>query len=391
MAQRKIDDIELLRGFSILLVLMSHFHGSLIFWSVPVLDHLFLYIRGASGVDLFFVISGFVIARDLYPKLTACTTPRAFMYTSLAFWIRRVWRIFPSAWLWLAVILLAAWKFNNSGSFRTFSAALKGTIAAVFQFHNYWFATCFRHFECGANFYYWTLSLEEQFYLLLPIAIFICRRWFPHVLVCLVVFQLCYPDRPAMMSTFRTDGLLLGVLIALWSKTPNYRFFEARYFSRSRWLRMMLLFGLLAALAADIRILEGKLAPIGFSVIALISAALVLIGSYDKNSLLPPGIFKQVVMWFGSRSFSLYLVHLPAFLLTREIWYRFAPQGTVYDALLVLPFGMSGALLVLLLAEANYRLVDSPTRRMGARISARFMQRHSTPSHPSQQLASTST
>jgi len=66
--ERKIADIELLRGFAILFVLMEHLRINLFTWNTPAIDHLLAYFRFWSGVDLFFVISGFVIARSLLPK-----------------------------------------------------------------------------------------------------------------------------------------------------------------------------------------------------------------------------------------------------------------------------------------------------------------------------------
>jgi peptidoglycan/LPS O-acetylase OafA/YrhL len=338
------------------------------------LDRFYSHIGGGSGVDLFFVISGFVIARDLYPKLTACANTRSFTFVSLAFWIRRVWRIFPSAWLWLAIILLVAAKFNESGAFHSFKAALDGTIAAILQVHNYWFAKCFGHFDCGANFYYWSLSLEEQFYLLLPFAIFVSRRRLPLVLAILVAAQLFFPNRSGIFLAFRTDSLLLGVLIALWSGKPSYRFFERYLLVFPRWLRMVGIFCLLAALAGDISIFKSPLAPVAYGILALAGSALVLMGSYNKNYLLAPGPIKQALMWVGARSWSLYLVHIPAFLLTQEIWFRIVPKGTVFDASYTLQFILTGMGLLFILGESNYRLIECPSRKKGAAISARFLQ-----------------
>src|ERR1035437_1501317 len=140
---KRIDDIELLRSFAVLLVVFQHAHGNLITWHSAGFDHLFKYFDGGAGVDLFFAISGFVIARNLLPKLGNCSNLISFLNTSLGFWTRRAWRILPSAWLWLAIILLATLSFNRSGAFRSFDAAMAGTIAAVLQFYNYHFANCF--------------------------------------------------------------------------------------------------------------------------------------------------------------------------------------------------------------------------------------------------------
>lgn len=359
-----------------LLVLVGHMHSSLITWPDPLLDHLYDFLQGTSGVDMFFTISGFVITRGLHPKLLACQNLRSFLYTSLAFWIRRLWRITPSAWFWLAFTLLATVTFNRSGAFHSFNSALSGTIAAIFQVHNYWMTKCFGHYDCGANFYYWTLSLEEQFYLLLPFSIFIFRRWLPHILICLIVFQIFYPNRSALMVAFRTDALLLGVLIALWTKSTSYHSFQSKFLGPLTWGRHMIVFSLLAAMATDRLIYDGILAAFGFGVIAIICATLVLIGSYDKAYLMPTGVPKNLLIWLGSRSCSIYLAHIPALLLTKEIWYRVTPAGTVFDSHFTVPFILSGISIVFILSEFSYRLLESPSQRKGTETSIRFTQKH---------------
>jgi peptidoglycan/LPS O-acetylase OafA/YrhL len=375
MTLRKIEDIELLRGFGMLLVLIGHVPGNLIHWTSPAIGHFYHYVRGSSGVDLFFAISGFVIVRDLYPKLTGSPDRRSYANISLAFWIRRVWRIFPLAWLWLSVILLAAAFFNKSGVFHSFDAALDGTVAAIFQYYNYRFALCFGHYDCGANFYYWTLSLEEQFYFLLPFAILLFHKRLPYLLACLVVFQVFYPHRSVMMETFRTDALLFGMLIAVWSVSSSYRTFEMRFLSRHRFLRLAVILALYIALAADARIYEGRLAPYYYGVVSLLCAALVLVGSYDRNYLMVPSALKNVLMWIGSRSCSLYMVHIPAYYLAYEIWFRIAPPGTVFNASYTFKFLLTGGAIVLSLGELSYRFVESPSRRKGTQVSASFLKR----------------
>ncbi|RFQ09602.1 acyltransferase, partial [Pseudomonas sp. ATCC 13867] len=74
------------------------------------------------------------------------------------------------------------------------------------------FAYCFGTCEFYSSFVYWSLSLEEQFYLLLPLLIFFVRgRWLPVLLGAWVLFQLVQA-RGLWLMAFRTDALLLGVL-----------------------------------------------------------------------------------------------------------------------------------------------------------------------------------
>mgnify|MGYP003378655985 CR=1 FL=1 len=102
---KKIQDIEVLRGIAVLFVCVEHMHMNLFAW-VPGQWHQMFYGWSGmwSGVDLFFVISGFVIARDLVPRLAATGSTHERLVVSVAFWIRRAWRLIPSAWWGLGVI-----------------------------------------------------------------------------------------------------------------------------------------------------------------------------------------------------------------------------------------------------------------------------------------------
>src|SRR5579885_546467 len=99
----RIDDIEALRAVAILFVVFSHL-PALLTWPNSKLDYLHNYFAFWTGVDLFFAISGFVIARELVPKLAAAAdgSSEQVWRIILAFWIKRAWRILPSAWTWIA-------------------------------------------------------------------------------------------------------------------------------------------------------------------------------------------------------------------------------------------------------------------------------------------------
>ena len=359
-----------------LLVVLEHAHGNLIAWPNAAFDTFNRHFNGAAGVDLFFAISGFVIARVLLPRLAACNNHAAFIRTSIAFWIRRAWRILPSAWLWLAIILTATWGFNRSGAFGSFDATAAGSIAAVLQFYNLHFAHCFMSYDCGANFFYWSLSLEEQFYLVLPLLIFLCRRHprgLVTVLIGLVLLQLL-TQRSLLGVTFRTDALLLGVLIAIAASRNGERRQMPNLLVPPRFIRSPLTLALLAAIAAAATS-DWTFAPYRFGIVALLSAFLVWLASFDASYLMATSPTKRVLLWIGSRSYAIYLIHVPAFFATRELWFRSAAPGTTFDASWTLPFVLSAVTLIGVLAELNYRLVESPLRQHGTTIAARYAAR----------------
>jgi peptidoglycan/LPS O-acetylase OafA/YrhL len=372
----RIDDIELLRAFAILFTLYVHLPFNLITWTSPTLDHVSAYFGFSGGVDLFFAVSGFVITRSLLPQLEHAASSLAFINTAIAFWVRRAWRILPSAWLWLAVILALTVIFNRSGAFGQFHTNFEGAIAALMNFANIRDGELFRIAPIGSTAPYWSLSLEEQFYLLLPALAFFFRRRLPVVLAFYVLIGLFVPRQAwgAIFSFTRTEALLLGVLLAFWSRNPGYRLFEPEPL-KSNWFARFLVVSLLLLCLASLQPGWRTIVFFAPGLIAIVSAALVFLASYDQDYLWKKSWLKRIMMWIGARSYAMYLIHMPAYLATREIWWRIEPAGTVFDGRFALRYLVTAGLLIVIFSEINYRLVEMPLRERGAGIAKRLTQR----------------
>jgi len=373
------SDIEVLRGVAVIYVVVFHAYGNLIPWRSPELSAIFQNFGGDSGVDLFFVISGFVIARTLIPKLGVCADRRQFWVTSLAFWIRRYWRLLPTAWLWIGIVLLASVWFNSSGAFGTFKTNFESGLSAILQLANFHLAYTFgTPGGSGALFPLWSLSLEEQFYLLLPILVLISGRWLPHILVAAVLLQLASTRSGLYEMLLRTDGLLLGVLLAIYSQTRSYAYLEPTILGRNRLLAAPLLLALFLCLAI-IGAENLTIVSHSTSVITLVSAALVFIASYDRDYIMRKGRAKKVLMWVGSRSYAIYVIHIPAFYMSREIWYLIGnPTSPTFNPAYLDQLVITAAILILLLSEINYRFIELPLRLKGRKISREYESRQAT-------------
>jgi peptidoglycan/LPS O-acetylase OafA/YrhL len=321
------------------------------------------------GVDLFFVISGFVIGRSLIPALQGCSNRREYWEQTRNFWLRRAFRLLPSAWLWLALMLLACVFLNRSGAFGTLPANLQATLAGVLQYANFRFADSFYHYEYGSSFVYWSLSLEEQFYLLFPLLIVLCRKRLVWALLALVAVQL-FTVRTPLLMVVRTDALALGVLLALWSVEPSYRRWQPD-FLRNPWAgvsTLVVLGALLSFMATD----RFTFASYRIGSIAVLGAILVWIASYNRDYLMPAGGLQRLMAWIGSRSYGIYLIHIPAYQLVRELIFRLqgaglpSPAGHPVITLLI------AASLIVLLSELNYRFIEMPMRNRGVTLIRRL-------------------
>jgi peptidoglycan/LPS O-acetylase OafA/YrhL len=111
-----------------------------------------------------------------------------------------------------------------------------------------------------------------------------------------------------------------------------------------------------------------KVVSYRFSLLALLSALLVWMATYDGNIFLPPGLLRHLMLWVGARSYAIYLIHVPAFMATREIWTQVSP-GAVFDTQYFYPFLLTAGTLIVVLAELNFRFIETPLRLRGAAIA----------------------
>jgi len=340
---QKIDDIEVLRAIAILFTLYQHFP----IFATPR-DWAFPHFAFWSGVDLFLVISGFVISRGLL-------NDRMSLAVLVAFWKRRAWRILPSAWLWLIISIAMVGFFSLVLGVGSILPTLRDALSAFFFVANINLHLCGSgQYVCGEAPQYWSLSLEEQFYFLLPIVLFLPRKWVVGILVAIVSIQLVSARTPgfSIENMIKSDALSLGVLLAMFARTSTYLAVEPTVLSL-RWVRAVLSAALVIALAW----LASQPFDRSLSAVTLTAAALVWISSYDRSYLMGRGLLKSAMVLVGARSYSLYIVHIPVFLLVREL-FSSADVGLSVRCVTALA-------ATAIISELNYRFVETRFRALG--------------------------
>ncbi|MET0677459.1 MAG: acyltransferase [Bradyrhizobium sp.] len=360
-------EIEYLRAIAVLLVVFAH--ADIMFPRSGIGQW--------TGVDLFFCISGYVITRSFQDYFDEAIAEGRWWAATRAFWVRRIFRLAPSAWLWLAVMVLCSWGFNQTGWFGKLEDSLK--TAGYFLL----FATNFAlaHGDVRTNGFFWSLTLEDQFYFVFPFFLFVFRRHWRWIVFLALIYLQSIPDRsigtdphPGYLWVTRLDALMWGCVIYLFSRSALYWKLEP-IFCRYRIVALAINFALIYCL---VEIPKGSFGYyIGYkgeSQIALTSAALVFLASFDRGYVLPiPRVLQSVLAWIGGRSYGIYLIHIAMMGITKEIWLRALPwfgenppnQHYVYAAMLLV--------LVPLAAELNFRFVETPIRRMGVRIADRIL------------------
>ena len=324
-------DIQALRGWAVLVVVL--YHAGLF----PFLG------SGYLGVDIFFVVSGYLITGLVQRGIDAGT------FSFGAFYARRAKRLLPAAYAMLAATTLASMAVLTSHEAREFFAQLIG--AATFTSNIVLWSQA-GYFAAPAALkpllHMWSLSIEEQYYLVVPAAlVFVPRRFWTagSVLACLSSLVLCLalvPAKPGVAFYFlptRAWELALGSIGVL--ALDRYR--DALLLRRAFWP------ALLALLALPF--LPGGMPHPGAAALAVCVSTLVVILSRHK-ALATNGPTRAMAR-LGDMSYSLYLVHWPLSALAANLWLTDIPS-TVRAALL-------GASFVL--AWLLYRYVEQPARR----------------------------
>lgn len=370
MSTRNVE-IEYLRALSIVLVLISHIvllspaiYGAI----VPLFRHFSF----GVGVDLFFCISGFVVASSVVASMDS--DRNSFARTSKAFWVRRCFRLLPAAWCWALYNGACSLWFNTSGAFHT-PGQNAGSILSIMTLTAN-ISNIYGHLM--PNMQYWSLALEEQFYLLFPFFIFLTRRTSTRVAILILAIILQFPlSRNPFGSieekyyfSLRTDGFCWGILLYFLSRSQVYQQF-AEILKRGRGLTTVLTAGLVFLLVYVPANLGGSTYTVGL--LSINCAALVLAASFGSGFTIPSRRPIRSLLYLGERSYSIYLAHIPAIFTTQELLHQLMQRGTLtVESSIVLPIVIF-LILLSLFAEVSFRVIETPLRKRGVIISHRML------------------
>ena len=334
----RIAALDALRGLAVLMVFAHHLtvycpwlRNAMCrpdrhlgwFWSILT--------EGSIGVDLFFVISGFLIGGILMDHRDSPSVFRTF-YT------RRFLRIVPLAWLWIAISLILG-------------KALAGSIPAypIWSYPSFTmnvFLALAGDWPSDPTNGMWSLCIEEQFYLLLPLLL--CRtspartKWIgPAMIVIAESVRLCAslsPDIPSLtiqvLTPMRLDVLGIGVTLAWWVRSPFWDFTRGKgsLFASVMALSML---GFVVALATPGPIAYERW---GYLCIAVFFGALVALCIESPHRTLGKLTSLPLLQLVGKYSYCTYLFQFLGFSLSMRLASRFFPlssfQGFLIESLL---------------------------------------------------------
>ena len=343
---KRVAAYDGLRAFAILAVMAFHLNRA----------HLY---GGYLGVDVFFVLSGLLITTVLLRE-----RDRRHTISFGNFYVRRALRLFPA----LAAVVIFSVVFAVAMPGHAWATPTLHALPAVIFYFSNW-ARVANHNFGGLLGQTWSLAVEEQFYLLWPLALMfllrrrLSRRQTAAGLLALACLDMVYRQVgiSAGLSLYRVDsgidthcdGLLVGCSLAFYlSDRPSLAGEARRTVNVMAW-------GALGALVIDI--LAGNTGISGrevtFPLAPMCAAVIPLSVSQAPRSVLARLLSLRPAVWIGERSYGMYLWHLPIYLIIGDLgWSR----GRI---------DLTRVGLTFVAAALSYRFIEQPFLRLKDRFS----------------------
>jgi peptidoglycan/LPS O-acetylase OafA/YrhL len=336
--QRRIPQLDALRGVAILAVMIHNTSGR-----YPSL-HLEPFFRfGWMGVDLFFVLSGFLITGILLDTKESGSYFKNF-YSRRCL---RIWPLYYSLLIFMFVIVPllrpseAHTVFEKSSPWWAYPLFLQNFLIAI------------PTSAAGALAVTWSLAIEEQFYLIWPLVV----RYFSSVQVRAISILVIFLSPPIRIylswhhvnlytNVFcRLDGLMAGALLALVVRSKN---FVPSRFTKPIWI--------ILCIVAPLALLTDALSArwIAFSLTSLAAASVVYLSLFSKQDWLQAALRNRFLVYTGTVSYGLYLLHKIPFDVAQTFHLERYP-------LLVLPVSLAAAFT---LAALSWNLLEKPFLRL---------------------------
>ncbi len=309
---------------------------------------------GFIGVDIFFVISGYLITSIILKELN---TTGSFSFKH--FYQRRVRRILPALLFVMLVSLPFAWIYLLPGSFIDFSKSILYSLGFSSNFYFHYSGQVYG--ETGGflkpYLHTWSLSVEEQFYILFPIILLITFKYFRKYLIHILIFGFVislglanwgsrnYPSFNFYVLPTRGWEVLAGSILAYFEILQGHR-------SNNQKLNLILPSIGLLLIAHSIVFFNDEMFHPSFYTLSPIVGVCLIIWFSNKNELITKIISTKLFVGVGLISYSLYLWHYPIFVFAKITEFT---QGSLFKKSLL-------GVIILILSIYSYYFVERPSR-----------------------------
>ena len=308
---------------------------------------------GFIGVDIFFVISGYLITSIILKELVNKGT-FSFKY----FYERRARRILPVLIFVILVSLPIAWMYLLPSNLLVFSKSILYSLGFSSNFYFHYSGLEYSVEGLQHPFLHtWSLSVEEQYYILFPIVLLIIFKYFKkyliHILILGFVISLGladwssrnYPSASFYFLHTRMWELLAGSILAYFEITLVYR-------SQNRILNLVLPFIGLILIGHSIIFFNDEMYHPSFYTLSSIIGVCLIIWFSNKKEIITKILSTKLFVGIGLISYSLYLWHYPIFVFAAKLNIS---GGNIFIKLLM-------GVFVLILSILSYYLIEKPFR-----------------------------
>lgn len=372
-ASRRIPELDGLRGFAILIVVLLHYFYKPGVPAPPIFTRFQSIFRlGWTGVDLFFVLSGFLIGGIL---LNARDSPNYFK----TFYIRRFFRIIPIYYLWILLYIVVVAVAGNNLRAHINSGVLPALSFDVYE--HFLFLQNIRYAGYATLFMWWlgvtwSLAVEEQFYLVIPFLIRILSIRYLYVLLMVIiaaapVLRTYYylHQQPLAFTAYvsslcRSDALAIGVLAALLWRSDKFRSWLAMRRRGLAIVTSVLFAGMVALWYAFSNPYHVITITIGLSWIACFYVSVLLLALISPAGLIARAARAAWLRELGRVSFCVYLIHLAVIYMAFGLVMRRIPQIT---NLKCIGLAIVCAVATYLIARLSWVYIEDPLIRVGHR------------------------
>ena len=308
---------------------------------------------GFIGVDIFFVISGYLITSIILKELV---TTGSFSFRH--FYERRIRRILPALLFVMLVSLPFAWIYLLPNNLVDFSKSILYSLG--FSSNLYFHYSGLEYSVEGLQhpfLHTWSLSVEEQYYILFPIILLITFKYFRKYLIHILIFGFIvslglaewssrnYPSVSFYFLHTRMWELLAGLMLAYFEITLGHR-------SQNRILNLILPFIGLILIGHSILFFNDEMFHPSFYTLSPIIGVCLIIWFSNKDELFTKILSTRLFVGIGLISYSLYLWHYPIFVFAAKLNIS---EGNIFKKLLI-------GVFVLILSIVSYYFIEKPFR-----------------------------
>jgi len=332
-------DIDGLRAIAVLSVIIFHFYNSIL----P---------SGYVGVDIFFVISGFLITTIILKEHEAGE------FSFIKFYLRRIRRIFPALFAMLFVSFLLGFLILSSGDMLWFS---KQFYYATLQISNLFFQRTVDYFDENRNtdplLHTWYLGVEEQFYVLMPVLIitlfsFGKSKKLPlYTLVFLSLVSLFFSQ---YLVTSNQKIAFYSLISRFWELGVGcLAAFSNKKIISSKNSNFLAFLGA-ALIAASLFVIKYSNFPGLSALLPCVGAVLIIISGKQNKTLIVKFLSNRILVFIGKMSYSLYLWHFPIIIFYKE----YTNQKTINPLAATIL-----ALIIFIISYFSWRFIEKPFRK----------------------------